>query len=111
MITLLGPVQDFSYWWRDNDYPFAPQVTDLTELSAVGNGYHCWGVYGGRVYVKYDSLVLELVKFFDWDNPNWPELADIHGLALDASTIKIPTYHVSMWERRLSVHDHKSGWS
>jgi len=113
MFTLLGPVRDFSYWWREDDYPFAPQVTDLTVLSAVGGGYHCWGVYGGRIYVEYESLNLELGKFFDWDNPNWPELADIHKLALDpsaiTSVIKIPTHHVSMWKERLSLHD--SGWS
>ena len=113
MLPLLEPARDFSYWWREDDWPFAPQVTDLMVLSEVGGGYHCWGVYGGRIYVYHESLGAKLMEFFDQDNPNWPELADIHKLALDpftiTSVIKIPTYHVSMWEKRLSVHD--SGWS
>ena len=54
-----------------------PTVEEMLESTAVGNGFHDWGVEGGIVQVTEDQLRPALEAVYDSANPDWFTMIDI----------------------------------
>jgi hypothetical protein len=53
-----------------------PTVDEMLESTAVGNGFHDWGVEGGVIRVTAAELRPVLEAAYDSSNPNWVALID-----------------------------------
>jgi|688.fasta_scaffold05431_11 hypothetical protein len=54
-----------------------PTVDEILESTAVGNGFHDWGVEGGTVRVSRAQLLPALEAAYDPSMPDWPVMVDI----------------------------------
>jgi hypothetical protein len=54
-----------------------PTVEEMLESTAVGNGFHDWGVEGGIVRVSKTQLLPALEAAYDPSMPDWPAMVDI----------------------------------
>ena len=55
----------------------APTVEEMLESTAVGNGFHDWGVEGGKIRVTEGQLRPALEAVYDSTNPDWFTMVDI----------------------------------
>jgi hypothetical protein len=54
-----------------------PTVEEMLESTAVGNGFHDWGVEGGIVRVSKTQLLPALEAAYEPCMPAWPVMVDM----------------------------------